>query len=154
MRGPRNGGPPKTPTKFSSSRQGGLAITIMIIILLVLLTLPLLLLLLIFIIIIIIITTRPAKGSLSPGRTTTRGRPASASSMYICIYIYIYTLFYSILFYSIILCYIIIYIYIYIYICTHTRLVSNSAPMWPSRRCFYRLSFLIREIIRKECNYD
>ena len=32
----------------------------------------------------------------------------------------------------------------------YTRLVSNCAPTWSSRCCVYRLSFLIRQIIRQE----
>ena len=35
-----------------------------------------------------------------------------------------------------------------------TRLVSNSAPTWSSRCFCYRLSFLIRQIFRKECKYN
>ena len=33
------------------------------------------------------------------------------------------------------------------------QFASNSAPTWSSKCCFYRLSFPIRQIISKECNY-
>ena len=34
----------------------------------------------------------------------------------------------------------------------YTRLVSNSPQTWSSRCFCYRLSFIIRQIMRKECN--
>ena len=74
--------------------------------------------------------------------------------MYTCVYIYIYIVYIHTYIHTYICIHICIHIciYIYIYIHTHGSFLIRRQRDVVIQVSFYPLSFLIRQIIRKECN--